>query len=85
MAIAVTWIIEMWSGKVLAAALQALQLAFGVGTILGPFLVRPHLYGYMNSTQAANMSLTEYENEVSQRRKSLTEPFIISAVLTGSG
>src|SRR5699024_1908926 len=48
MAIAVTWLVEMWSGrgKILAAALQALQLSFGIGTIIGPLIVRPHLFGY---------------------------------------
>ena len=85
-AIAVTWIIEMWSGRVLAAALQALQLAYGLGTIVGPLIVRPHLFGYMNATEVAEvMSVQEYSQKVAQRRASLTGPFIISACFVGTG
>lgn len=86
-AIAVTWIIELWSTtpKILAAALQALQLVYGLGTIVGPLIVRPHLYGYMNATQVDEMSVEEYGEKIAQRRTSLTGPFIISAsfVVTG--
>lgn len=69
--IANTWLIEMWTGRVLAACLQTLQTCHGLGNIFGPLLVRSHLHGYMNETSVQEMSLSKYREEIKMRRHSL--------------
>lgn len=75
----------MWTGRLLAALLQALQLSYAIGTILGPLLIRPHLHGYMNATQVKTMNVTVYQEVIDQRRASLAGPFIIIGAILGLG
>lgn len=84
-AISITWLIEMWSGRLLAALLQALQLSYGIGTILGPLIIRPNLYGYMNATQVKAMNGTTYEEAIDIRRHSLTWSYLIVGSFFGLG
>ena len=86
-AVTITWMIEMWGGwtRLFPPLLQAYHLVYGVGTILGPLLARPYLYGYMNETEALEMNETEYLEVVKERRGSLQLPYAVSGSLHSFG
>lgn len=84
-AVAITWLAELWTGRVLAALMQAFQLSYGVGSIVGPLLARPYLWGLLNQTTLEELSDSEYWSTVEERRNSLAVPFTISGCLMGFG
>lgn len=61
----------MWSGKRLASLLQALNLCFGLGSILGPLVVRPFLKGYLAPDELITEEL------IAERRAALFVPFAL--------
>lgn len=69
-------LVEMWPNSN-SAMLQASQFMFGLGTIIGPMLVSPFVYGEAgNDTSSKAFNITAEE-----RQHSLMIPFAISGVL----
>lgn len=88
MAVTITWMIELWSvdwPRLFPALLQAFQLVYGIGTIIGPLVAKPFLYGYMNETEVEKINVTEYLEKVEIRRSSLAVPYAISGSLHAFG
>ncbi len=70
--VSATWLLEMWSGRRLASLLQALNLCYGLGSILGPLIVRPYLRGYLG---VGEQLLSE--KLIADRRATLFVPFAV--------
>ncbi|KAH9394940.1 hypothetical protein TYRP_005003, partial [Tyrophagus putrescentiae] len=70
--VSATWLLEMWSGRRLASLLQALNLCYGLGSILGPLIVRPYLKGYLG---VGEQLLSE--KLIADRRATLFVPFAV--------
>lgn len=70
------WLVEMWP-DLNSVTLQVSQFTFGVGTIIGPLLVAPFVYGEAsNDTNSKAFNVTAEE-----RQHSLALPFAISGML----
>lgn len=74
-----TWLMELHEGRRLAALLQLLQLCYGLGMIAGPALVAPFLAGVIPPESPSPELL------LTQRRHSLTLPYLIGGLLQSSG
>ena len=70
---------EMWNGKLLASLLQALQLMYGLGSIVGPLIAKPYLKGYIQSMELIT------DEVIQERRYSLSIPHFICGAIECSG
>lgn len=62
------WLIELWP-SVQTAVIQGNQFMYGVGTIIGPMMMSPFVYG------------NKSDITIQQRKSSLTIPFSIIGIL----
>lgn len=85
------WIVELWPVKN-SAVLQINQFAFGFGTIVGPLLAAPFLYG--TATEFSVEDFTGSGNKSStvivpltmeSRRNSVAVPFVIAGLIQALG
>ena len=87
-----TWIIEMW-GQRASTVLHLQQLMYGIGSIIGPFIVGPYLVGDLSNktensggdyttTTTDSIITTEVDiNYTIDRRAKLIPPHVISGVI----
>lgn len=88
------WLMEMWQGNS-PSVLQFSQAIYGVGTILGPLVVRPYLTGqyesdeypdgvvsHSNSSEISTTSPVISEDELARSiSEKLKTPFLIDGII----
>lgn len=75
------WLVEMWPDSS-SAVLQGSKFFYGLGTVLGPLLGSPFLYGevHANDTNSRAFNVT-----AEQRQHSLALPFAITGLIQITG
>ena len=83
------WVIEMWADRS-PPVVNLSQMLYGLGTILGPMIVKPFLTGEPDTDETTTVStvttisttLLVDTNDANDRRARLQTPFLIAGAIT---